>query len=160
MYPALSKVLANLIDKLKSDGTLNLWYTSLKNDDGLPSFRVYLQIQKHDEESVQSEFQTFMEENQAELGWTGQFIEPDPGIPDSLSRLGDINKACELILKFTKQFPESNRKENPAFWHAIKAEFLAVRPSVPEEHRPEFFHFLANNLAMTNAMFLERLQQI
>ncbi len=86
MYFAISLLLVGFIDDLKSERKARLWYTSLKSNDGLPSFRAYLQIEKHYEEYVQLKFQTFMEENQAELGWTGQFIEPDPGVPDSYQR--------------------------------------------------------------------------
>ena len=58
MYPSLSKVLVDFIDKLKSEGKLKLWYTSLKNDDSKPSFRVYLQVEDDDEEYTQSKFQS------------------------------------------------------------------------------------------------------
>ena len=109
MYPALSKVLVDFIDKLKSEGKLKLWYTSLKNNDGTPSFRVYFQVEDDNEEYVQSKFQAFMEKNQAELGWTGQFTDPD--VPDSIQRLQEVNKACELVLSITKQFPEPDRRE-------------------------------------------------
>ena len=160
MYPAISKVLVGFIDELKTEGKVKLWYTSLKNNDGQPSFRVYLQIEEHDEQSVQAEFQAFMQKTQAELGWTGQFIEPDPGTPDSYPRLLEINKACELVLKFNKQFPESDRKMNHKFWTDIKAEYNSILGSVEETHRPEFRHFVANNLAMPDDSFLKVLQQV
>ena len=156
MYPALSKVLVDFIDKLESEGKLKLWYTSLKNDDGKPSFRVYLQVEDDDEGYTQSKFQAFMEKNQAELGWTGQFT--DPNVPNSIPRLREINKACELVLSITKQFLEPDRKENSKFQSEIKAGVIRIFDSVPQENRPEFIHFIANNLGVTDDSLIRLLQ--
>ena len=156
MYPALSKVLVDFIDKLESEGKLKLWYTSLKNDDGKPSFRVYLQVEDDDEGYTQSKFQAFMEKNQAELGWTGQFT--DPNVPNSIPRLREINKACELVLSITKQFPEPDRKGNSKFQSEIKAGVIRIIDSVPHENRPEFIHFIANNLGVTDKLLIKLLQ--
>ena len=111
MYPALSKVLVDFIDNLKSEGKLKLWYTSLKNNDRKPSFRVCFQVEDDDEQYVQSKFQAFMAKNQTELGWTEKFIEPDPNVPDSIQRLQEINKACELVLSITNEFPRLKRRK-------------------------------------------------
>ena len=160
MYPALSQVLVGFVDKLKSEGKVKLWYTSLKNDDGRPSFRVYLQVEENDEQSLQSEFQTFMETNKAELGWTGQFIQPDPEPPSTYPRLRELNKACELILKLTKHFPQLDRKNDPKFWSEIIAEVNRGIGSVAREYLPEFIHFIANNLFITDDSFLKVLKSV
>lgn len=156
MYPALSKVLVDFIDKPKFEGKLNLWYTSLKNNDGKPSFRVYLQVEDDEEKYVLSKLQAFMEKNQAELGWTGQFT--DPNVPDSIQRLQEVNKACELVLSITKQFPEPDRKDNFKFQSEIKAGVIRIIDSVPQENRPEFIHFIANNLGVTDKLLIKLLQ--
>ena len=150
MYPALSKVLIDFVDKIKTEGKLKLWYTSLKNNDGKPSFRVYFQIEDKDEKYVQSEFETFMKQNQTELGWTGKFIEPDPNVPDSIQRLQEVNKACELVLSITKQFPQPNRRQDKQFVNELKSRTNQLLHSVPQEHHREFIHFIANNLAVVD----------
>ena len=108
------------------------------------------------EEYVQSKFQAFMEKNQAELGWTGQFT--DPNVPNSIPRLREINKACELVLSITKQFPEPDRKGNSKFQSEIKAGVIRIIDSVPHENRPEFIHFIANNLGVTDKLLIKLLQ--
>jgi len=162
MYLALSKVLVDFVDKLKSDEKIIIWYTSLKNDDGHPSFRVYLQIEDHDEEFVKSEFNHFLEANNTDLGWTGQFIEPDPeqGTPPSYPHLNEINMACELVLKITKAFPESNRNKNINFWINIRTELIKGLHSIAPEHHKEFIHFIANNLALSDKKLIEILNSI
>ena len=155
MYPALSKVLVDFIDKLKSEGKLKLWYTSLKNDDGKPSFRVYLQVEDDDEEYAQSKFQAFMEKNQAELGWTGQLTEPN--VPDSTPRLCEINKACELVLSITKQFPQPNRRQDIQFENELKSKAKQLLHSVPQDHLAEFIHFIANNFGVTDESLVKLL---
>jgi hypothetical protein len=158
MYPALSKVLVDFIDKLESEGKLKLWYTSLKNDDGKPSFRVYLQVEDDDEGYTQSKFQAFMEKNQAELGWTGQFT--DPNVPNSIPRLREINKACELVLSITKQFPQRNRRQDILFENELKSKANRLLHSVPQEHHLEFIHFIANNLGVTDKLLRKLLQAL
>ena len=97
MYPALSKVLVDFIDKLVFDGKVKLWYSSLKNNDGIPSFRVYIQIEDADEKYVQSQFKVLMKQNQSELGWTGQFA--DPNVPDSVPRLRECARGAQASLE-------------------------------------------------------------
>lgn len=57
------------------------------------------------------------------------------------------------MLKSNKQFPELDRKMSPKFWTHIKAEYNKILGSVEEEHRPEFRHFVENNLAMSDYSF-------
>ena len=157
MYPSLSKVLVDFIGKLKSKGKLKLWYTSLKNNDGKPSFRVYFQVEDDDEKYVQSEFEAFMAENKAELGWTGQFLESDLNAPGSIQRLQEVNKACELVLSITKQFPQPNRRQDIQFENELKLRVKQLLHSVPQDYLAEFIHFIANNLGVTDVSLIKLL---
>ena len=76
----------------------------------------------------------------------------------SIQRLQEVNKACELVLSITKQFPEPDRKDNFKFQSEIKAGVIRTLNSVPQENRPEFIHFIANNLGVTDKLLIRLLQ--
>ena len=109
MYPALSHTLISFIDNARSEGKIKLWYTSLKANDGKPSFRVYFQIEEKYEKSILSEFHEYLKSNTEIIGWNGNFYDPDPSFNPDEPHLIEINQACELVLSLTKKFPQTDR---------------------------------------------------
>jgi len=160
MPGAMSAVLIGFVDKLKSDGHVHLWYTSLKSDDGNPSVRVYLQIDDDKEELVQAQLDTFLQENADEMGWAGDYFSPDPALNPSYPHLNEINIACELVLRLVKQYPNIDRVERQDFWRLAKAEVGNCISSMDPAHHGAFVHFIANNLCLTDDSFVEMLRSI
>lgn len=159
MQVAISKVLVGFVHKAKSEGKIGLWYTSLKNDDGLPSFRIYLQIKEGDEEAIQSEFYGFLRDNAKQIGWNGHFFDPDPVFDASYPHLSEINQACEIIIRLLRKFPQADRLTKRLFWNEAKTEFNARIMNMGSDHHADFIHFLANNLGIDDKSFLQMLLQ-
>ena len=155
MYPAISHTLISFIDKAKSEGKIKLWYTSLKNDDGKPSFRIYFQIEDKYEKFILSEFQKYLKVYTDIIGWNGNFHDPDPIFDSDYPHLIEINQACELVLSLTKKFPQTDRRSNKFFIHELRSKLIEILPSIDFSHQIAFRHFVANNLGITDDCLYE-----
>lgn len=162
MYSAMSAVLIGFVDKLKSDGHVHLWYTSLKSDNGNPSVRVYLQIDDDKEVLVQAKLDSFLQENADQIGWAGDYFSRDPvPIKPSYPHLNEINTVCELVLKLVKEYPDSDRVNREDFWRRAKIEVESCKSSMDPIHHCEFIHFVANNLGLPeDDMFVDKLMSV
>ena len=158
MFGVMPNVLVGFVDKLKSEGRVHLWYTSLKSDDCKPSFRVYLQIDENDEEYIQSELNSFLQENADQIGWTGHYFSQDPSVDPSHPHLNEINVASELVLKLVKRYPCIDRIKKQDFWNLVRTEVNNCLSSMDSAHHDIFIHFVANNLALGDNMLLKNLR--
>lgn len=160
MPDAMSAVLVGFVDKLKSDGHVHLWYTSLKSDNGNPSVRVYLQIDEDKEALVQMQLDAFLQENADHIGWAGDYFSPDHVFDASYPHLNEINTACELVLRLVKQYPDIDRVGRQDFWCLAKTEVESCISSMDPAHHCDFIHFVANNLCLTDDRFVEKLRGV
>jgi len=160
MYNAMPAVLIGFVDKLKSDGHVHLWYTSLKSDNGNPSVRVYLQIDDEKEVLVQTQLDAFLKEKAIQIGWAGRYHEKDPCVHLHCP-LSEINMACELVLKLVKEYPDFKRVDDKDFWRRAKTEVESCKSSMDPIHHCEFIHFVANNLGLPkDDMFVDKLRSV
>lgn len=160
MPSALPIVLVDFVDKLKSEKRIKRWYTSLKGDNGdngPPSFRIYLEINKADKFTIQEKFDTFLHNNTEQIGWNGDYFSPDPGVDSSYLYLAEIHLACELVLRVVKQYPDIDQRKIPAFWNLVTKELRSHFLSIGNEEHSfwHFIHFVANNLCLKDDDFLK-----
>ena len=158
MPVAIYIILVEFIDRIKSEHKINLWYSSLKNDDGVPSFRVYFQIFENDEKTILDRFQQFLEQKAEQIGWTRRFFQPEQIVEPSYPHFQAINQACELVLEMYKKYPQPDRMSKIEFWHEIKSKMSNLMSSMDEKHHKEFIHFIANNLAICDNEFVQKIR--
>ena len=154
MPVAISSVLVGFIEKMKSEGKINRWYTSLKNDDKIPSFRVYLEIDENDEQAIKLALDRFLQRSADQIGWTGKYCEPNPEFNPSHPHLDAVILACETVLKLVTSFPKIDRIANPRFWNEVRNEINLCLREMDPTHHGEFIHFIANNLGFSDDSFL------
>jgi hypothetical protein len=153
MSVAIYHMLNDFVDVMKKTGKIHSWYTSLKNDGRVPSVRIYMKVQDDDVAGVMKELNVFLQQRKHDIGWTGEFFQPDEIVNITDERLSAINKACELVLGTYKQFPLGDRLTQPEFRNEIMKEIGAEINSINPKHQTEFRHFIANNLAMNDDQF-------
>ena len=153
MPVAIYHMLINFVDDMKHKGKLLSWYTSLKNDDSVPSVRIYMKIRDADVHNVMGYLHEFLEQNRETIGWTGAFYQPDEKVKIADERLAAINKACEIVLDTYRNYPMNDRLMRKEFRAEIKSKISTVIATVNEDHQNEFLHFTANNLAMNDTQF-------
>jgi hypothetical protein len=154
---AIPVVLVVFIDKAKVQGKINCWYSSLKNDDGIPSFRIFLEIEDKNEETILSEFSDFLNQRKAQIGWNGKYYSQDPVVDPNHIHMHEINIACELVLKMAKKYPQLAISNDLNFWNELKYEIQVQLSFMEQSHQSEYIHFIANNLGMQDRQLLSKL---
>ncbi len=150
MPSSIPLVLVGFVDKMKTQNRIGRWYSSLKNDDGIPSLRVHIEVDENDEQTVLDKLHEFLTDNAGSIGWTGRYFDTDPTVNPDYVHQDEICLACELILELAKIYPDLNRGGDVNFWKDLKKKVQIDLPSMDSSHRAEYLHFLANNLAMTD----------
>ena len=150
MFPALSRFLVPFVAGLKANGRVGCWYSSVKNDDGKPSFRAYFEVAEQDEKSILSDLEEFLRRNREQMGWTGKFHSPDPEFNPCHPDLHEIIQACEITLDLAKRFRSGDRRRNEQFWQELERRVKQGLASMGSVHHCGFVHFIANNLVMSD----------
>ena len=153
MAGAISAVLISFVGELKAQDKIKCWYSSLKNDDGIPSFRLYLEIDENDESFVKAELDEFLRKNADQIGWAGEYFNPDPVFDPLHADLAEIIQACESARKLVNAYPALARIEDRTFWSDVRAEVDRCLSSMDPDHHAAYLHFVANNLGMPDNVF-------
>lgn len=158
MPASIPFVLINFVDKVKSEGKIKRWYSSLKTeiDGSNPSFRLYFEIEEQNEKLILDDLKGFLENNATQIGWTGEIC-PEPIAGPSYAHFNEINLACEFVLKLAKKYPNLHRDGNPDFWNEVNKEVSSHLSTMNESHHKEYKHFLANNFDMKDKDFISKL---
>jgi hypothetical protein len=154
MAGAITAVLVGFVSKPAAQGKIKRWYSSLKSNDGIPSFRLYVEIDEDDELSIVTGLDDFLRNNAAQIGWTGEYFSPDPEFNPAHEHLNEIIQACGSVLKLVKSYPSLSRYNDASFWSKVRSEVAECLSAMDPVHWGAYIHFVANNLGMPDDVFL------
>jgi len=98
-----------------------------------------------------------LKEKSKEIGWTGEYVIPDPTLPDpSRPNLKQIEIGCEIALKLLIKYPDFiNKIANPDYFSQFRNDFFHIFDSVKNQIDNKSIHFIANNLGVKD-LFLSK----
>ena len=155
MADAITAVLVGFVSELTAQDKIKRWYSSLKSNDGIPSFRLYLEIDEDDEPTIVTELDDFLRKNADRIGWTGEYFSPDPEFNPAHEDLDEIIQACGSALKLVKRHPSFSRVDDAGFWSEVRSEVAECLSPMAPVHHGAYVHFVANNLGMPDDVFLK-----
>jgi len=155
MPAAITTVLVGFVSELVAQGEIKRWYSSLKNYDGIPSFRLYLEIDDDGKQAMVSKLDNFLRSNSDQIGWTGDYVSPDPEFNPAHVDLNEIMQACQSVLKLATMHPSVSRVCDAGFWKDVRAEIDESLSSMDPVHHGAYIHFVANNFGIPDNAFLD-----